>query len=335
MTTKKMYPGVGSKTATACFATALMGLLLQTGALLAQDGVRTLRGLFVAAEVEQNDWFENDAEHLQEAFRKARRAVREKDFDNFDLHGPKPAPDWESTGKAITARFEDADGDDVSVFVFSGHGGKQDETAPGDERPAGGDFKDEVIWFGQEKTEDDRLAKAFEDIEGQKVLVFLSCFSGGLTDGAQDLKALKQTVVIMACGEDTYSHASSFPSGHVHYLFAEGLIDGLSDDGFNGHAQADRNQDQTVTVLEWFTFAQERTRFFVRSLKRDRRVKAEFSQEPEIYPALDEAQDFTLLDYKQGELYHHAWSRQDPLGVDRRGCEDPPFGRSSATTRLV
>lgn len=144
-----------------------------------------------------------------------------------------------------------ADEDDLILFFFSMHGGRKEDIPPLDEPDNMDEF---LIPYQQEKQEnnnilDEELALMFEEIKSKNlVIIFETCFSGGMIDGANDLKKSGR-VVLTSSREDE----SSYPiflrrSWLFPFYFVRGLK-GLADKNFDGY----------ITAEEAFEFAKIRT----------------------------------------------------------------------------
>ena len=139
-----------------------------------------------------------------------------------------------------------ADQDDFVLFYFSMHGGRKNDTLPFDEP----DNLDEFIVSYKQDDEnnhilDDELSLMFDQIQSEKlVIVFETCYSGGMIDGTNDLRRTGR-IVITSTKEDE----SSYPiflikSWLFPYYFLKGLKGG-----------ADKNYDNIITVEEAFEYA--------------------------------------------------------------------------------
>ncbi len=96
------------------------------------------------------------------------------------------------------------------------------------------------------------------------VLVFDSCFSAGMFDGARDPGGTVLThsgnphAILAACEREKHSYA--LPAPAVGSLFTHYLAEGLTLAG--GFANADQNKDSTVTVFELFNYTAPRTTIY-------------------------------------------------------------------------
>ena len=144
-----------------------------------------------------------------------------------------------------------ADEDDLVLFFFSMHGGRKDDVPPLDEPD---DLDEFLIAYKQEKSDnhilDEELALMFEEIKSQNlVIIFETCYSGGMIDGANDLKKTGR-IVITSTKEDE----SSYPIFLIQsWLFPYYLIKGL-------RGKADKNYDGYITAEEAFEYAEIRTK---------------------------------------------------------------------------
>ncbi len=237
------------------------------------------------------------------------------------LSEQRRAPTREELQKSIDGLKTQMTEDDIFVFVYSGHGRKGRADLAGDELGAVGPEIDQpavhrgvpldvgptrcppAALIGQLPPEqlatyqcdeyiavtpdrgqdirDDELAPLFAQLPGTKVLIFNSCFSGGLAaDRPQDLLGTDApaqrggTIVLMACGTNEYSYGSNYSFAHngsqtgpekFHSLFIGALLAGLEQDLQNPNpgranlARADSNANGQVTVEEWFVFAEAQT----------------------------------------------------------------------------
>ena len=96
---------------------------------------------------------------------------------------------------------------DMVLFYFSMHGGRKDDVPPLDEPD---DLDEYVVPFKTESDEsnilDEELAVMFDEINTEKlVIIFETCYSGGMIDGANDLKKSGR-VVITSTREDETSY---------------------------------------------------------------------------------------------------------------------------------
>ena len=137
---------------------------------------------------------------------------------------------------------------DLVLFYFSMHGGKKDDVQPLDEP----DNIDEFIipYKNDEKGDnilDEELTPMFEAINTEKlVIIFESCYSGGMIDGANDLKKTGRIVITSTnVNETSYPYSLFFSKNG--FLFAYYLIKGL--DG-----KADKNNDGFISAEESFEY---------------------------------------------------------------------------------
>jgi hypothetical protein len=175
---------------------------------------------------------------------------------------------------AINETYAGVPATGISLFFYSGHGGKRNaDTDPPADRPpvdeGANDGRDELLALTRDDLlDDDRIGPMFQRVTGRKVLVFNSCFAGGMIDGAADCRGdgrLVPGVFLASSQPDEASWMSGgwLPVPHVHGWFSGGLINGLSA-AAPGRARADGAgggaPDGQVTVREWFTFADAETR---------------------------------------------------------------------------
>jgi len=150
--------------------------------------------------------------------------------------------------------------DDFFLFYYSGHGSfttnESDETVP----PAL-DKSDETLYASGSPHQywDDRARSDFGGYpaDAYKLAVLDSCYSGGFWNGADtgpapqgDLEKVPQTVLLASVPENKKSPASSD--------FTNALIEGATKNSGTGFAPADADMDYTITVQEWFGWAQSR-----------------------------------------------------------------------------
>ena len=137
---------------------------------------------------------------------------------------------------------------DLVLFYFSMHGGKKDDVPPLDEP----DNMDEFIipYKNDKKGEniiDEELTPMFEEIKTEKlVIIFESCYSGGMIDGANDLKKTGR-IVITSTNVNETSYPYSLFFSKKGFLFAYYLIKGL--DG-----RADKNNDGFISAEESYEY---------------------------------------------------------------------------------
>jgi len=177
-------------------------------------------------------------------------------------------PDW--------LNIQGAEQDDLILFYFSMHGGKTDDVFPYDEPD---DIDEFVIPYKQDEKEgnilDEELADMFDNIFSENlIIIFETCYSGGMIDGADDLRKSGR-IIITSAKEDETSYAYYFREG---WLFPYYLNRGLQ-------GRADKNRDGFVTAEEAYRY----TRFpvILRSTIYGYLLyifhKSLFNQHPQIY----------------------------------------------------
>ena len=138
-----------------------------------------------------------------------------------------------------------ADEDDLILFYFSMHGGRTQDVPPLDEP----DGLDEYVVAYDNEILDDELGLIFDKIKSENlVLIFETCYSGGMIDGANDLKKSGR-IVITSSKEDETSYGIFLIKS---WLFPYYLIRGLE-------GKADKNHDGIITAEEVYEFAKIRT----------------------------------------------------------------------------
>jgi hypothetical protein len=248
---------------------------------------------------------------------------------------------------AITETYTGVPADGVALFVYVGHGGKRPQPPggggarddpPADENNAGNDDRDELIFSytrGAGLINDDRLGQLFQGVSGRKVLVFDSCYSGGLVDGTSDFRGegrLVQGIFLLSTRPDQEANYGGFfrwgtQANHTHWLFAGALITGLS--AADGRAAADGlPADGRITVNEWFVFAER----LVRALVAERNARFPQSVARAQNPVLDESRapagaragDVVIFSYTPQEtaLLEHPGPALNPQPENRLQLSD-------------
>jgi len=139
-----------------------------------------------------------------------------------------------------------ADENDLILFYFSMHGGRKEDAPPLDEN----DNLDEFVVSYEDNVEgdhilDDELSIMFDKIQSKNlVIIFETCYSGGMIDGESDLKKTGR-IVITSTKEDETSYPIFLKNS---WLFPFYLIRGL-----NG--KADNNDDGFITAEEVYSYA--------------------------------------------------------------------------------
>jgi hypothetical protein len=318
----------------------------------ARDGTQRVRGLFVSGPPDPH--FDNNVDHLRDVIHDgttafgtnwAARPTVQRDRTQAQLVAD------------IAASSAGADDDDVFVFLFSGHGTK---ARNGDEpqqdmriiRYLGSDhlvcdtpecdegisvqvdvsILDDILGNGA-------IGQALANVRGIKVLIFQSCFSGGIMDrrltrASLDLP-IANSITMSSCSTNQLSSASpARVFGHGHSYFAGSLISGLLNVDPVGDAgpppagvvaaEPRPNAPGQVTVRNWFDFAAGQVAQIVASPK----VVPE-AQSPQLDDSFaapgHKAQNIIAFRYNQGTISAHA--HVDPPGdtpeppIPECGCD--------------
>ncbi|MDZ4278073.1 MAG: flexitail domain-containing putative surface protein, partial [Dehalococcoidia bacterium] len=165
--------------------------------------------------------------------------------------------------KCVSDWFANADDDDVSLLLYTGHGGTRPDQN-GDEP----DGVDEVFSFAGRRgnnsnfVRDDTVRDAMLGMPGKgpKILVADSCQSHGMLDGAADpgqkggeVNTNRIVLTASSLGEPTMAGGGL---GHSHHRFTGFLIAGLSGAASGDAPRADFDPvDGVVTVHELFSYA--------------------------------------------------------------------------------
>ena len=136
--------------------------------------------------------------------------------------------------------------EDIVIFFFSMHGSKIEDQEPYDEPDNYDEFL--VPYDYENKTNyilDDELNEKFSSLELKNLLlIFETCYSGGMIDGTYDLP---QSGRIIITSSDT--NESSWPMYlRTRWLFPNFLFKGLS-------GPADQNNDMIITAEEAYYYA--------------------------------------------------------------------------------
>ncbi len=140
--------------------------------------------------------------------------------------------------------------DDMVLFFFSMHGNRTEDVPPLDEP----DNLDETIMAYDKENNyceilDDELMLMFEEIKSENmVIIFETCFSGGMIDGTSDLKKSGR-IIITSAKENETSFGLFLLRGWVFPHFLNKGLKGL----------ADQNSDGYITAEEAFRYAEMRT----------------------------------------------------------------------------
>lgn len=236
----------------------LIGLLFLFNPTSAGQGAVTFRGLFISGPGAGANIFWQDIDHL------GRSLIADPNWSLIVL-----ANNVTMLGlvQLINRTFATADSNDISVLVYSGHGGFQVDGAIIDEMvPPALDSYDEYLASAANILDDDfgvggLVGAALNDLEGHVITIFDSCYSGGMKAGTADLPIIN-SAFMSASQENQFSNYSrrAWPFGHPHSWFIGSLISGLTQDPARpGIAWADSNGDGFVTLIEWWDFANPKT----------------------------------------------------------------------------
>jgi hypothetical protein len=138
--------------------------------------------------------------------------------------------------------------DDLVLFYFSMHGGKIGDVPPLDELDNLDEF---IVPYKLEDGSDDNildeeLALMFDAIETEKlVIIFESCYSGGMIDGFNDLKK-NGRIVITSTDVNETSYPFSLFFSRNGFLFGYYVVKSFSGDGdmnFDGYISAEEVYD--------------------------------------------------------------------------------------------
>jgi hypothetical protein len=213
-----------------------------------------------------------NAEHLKEVLSKG------TDWNENNIRVEQAKPTSAELKRQVNTSCGANNANDMCLFFYAGHGLKikdndGDDNNTGDMIVPGTPCRqtadlpcDETIEPQGQTIRDDGLPDVFKDIKGSLILVFDSCFSGGLDDGTKDLiraTGTQKIIFLAACSTNQFSMASrSWPNGavqkkHGHGIFSGGLVEGLADSRAGaGPANADSSAAKgEVTVTEWFEYA--------------------------------------------------------------------------------
>jgi hypothetical protein len=144
------------------------------------------------------------------------------------------------------------DQDDIILFLFQMHGQPLREDRPPVDEPDG---RDEVFhpwdtewggWFQNTYIVDDALANKIETLKSKNIIIiFQTCYSGGMIDGTSDLGKSGRVVLTSSSSKEMSVNLPSKMQGVFTYYLTKGLR------GF-----ADMNKDHCVSVEEAFRYAE-------------------------------------------------------------------------------
>jgi len=140
--------------------------------------------------------------------------------------------------------------DDLILFFFCMHGNRIEDVPPYDEPD---NMDESIIVYDQEtfftNIIDDELGLMFDEIKcNNMVMIFETCYSGGMIDGTSDLKKSGRIILTSAKEDET-----SFG----RFLFRGWLFPYFLNLGLRGWA--DKNRDRHITAEETFAYAYKRT----------------------------------------------------------------------------
>lgn len=179
---------------------------------------------------------------------------------------------------------------DIVIFFFSMHGNKIEDQPPYDEP----DNYDEYLvpYDYDNKTNiilDEELNEKINSIECKNlVLIFETCYSGGMIDGSSDLSHSGR-IIITSCD----ANESSWPMQlRNRWLFPNFFFKGLS-------GPADLNDDMTISFEEAFKYAEpltiKRSKIFAFAYSFIPFIPHEFfPQHPQIYDGWPTSEDNNL-----------------------------------------
>ena len=173
----------------------------------------------------------------------------------------------------------DISDEDIIIFYFSMHGGRIEDEQPYDEAD---DYDEFLIPYDFENKSnyilDEELNDKFNSLDFKNlVLIFETCYSGGMIDGANDLSQSGR-IIITSCD----ANESSWPMYlRTRWLFPNFLFQGLS-------GPADLNEDKAITAEEAYKYAEiptiRRSTFFAFIYSFIPLIPHEFvPQHPQIY----------------------------------------------------
>jgi len=174
--------------------------------------------------------------------------------------------------------------DDLVLFYFSMHGDYKDDVPPLDEP----DNKDEfIIPYRKEGSDevilDEELTQMFEELQTEKLVVIIeSCYSGGMLDGANDLKKTGRIVITSTDVNETSYPLNLFFSKRGGYMLIHYFMKGL-------RGRADKNNDGYVSVEEAHQYAKyytiKRSTIYAYILLIFHKTLKNHIQHPQIYDA--------------------------------------------------
>lgn len=140
--------------------------------------------------------------------------------------------------------------EDIVLFYFSMHGGRFNDVNPIDEPDGLDEF---IIPFRENENEDkildDELNLMFEKINSENiVIIFETCYSGGMIDGTKDLKKSGR-IIMTSTKEDETSYGFFLKESWVFPYYLMKALRG----------KADKNFDSFISAEEAFEFAKVKT----------------------------------------------------------------------------
>ncbi len=171
--------------------------------------------------------------------------------------------------------------DHLVIFYFSMHGVKKDDVPPFDEPDNSDEY---IVPYKQDERDsnilDEELTPMFEAIKTEKlVIIFESCYSGGMIDGCYDIKKTGRIIITSTnVNETSYSYSLFFSKNG--YLLIHYLIKGLE-------GKADKNNDGYVSVEEAYEYVKiytiKRSTIFANFLFIFHKTLLNHIQHPQIY----------------------------------------------------
>jgi hypothetical protein len=180
--------------------------------------------------------------------------------------------------------------DDLVLFYFSMHGGKIVDVPPLDEPDNVDEF---MIPYKHDDENDDNildeeLTPMFDAIKTEKLVIIIeSCYSGGMIDGANDLKKTGRIVITSTnVNETSYPYSLFFSKNG--FLFAYYLIKGLG-------GKADKNNDGFISAEESYeytkTYTVKRSTIYALLLFIFHKTLLNHIQHPQIYDGWPSEED--------------------------------------------
>jgi hypothetical protein len=143
------------------------------------------------------------------------------------------------------------DENDLVLFYFSTHGAQKEDIAPFDEEDGLDEF---IMIYKNEEQEyehilDDELSLLFNQIVSKNLLIiFETCHSGGMIDGANDLISDNRIIITSSDADESSYPFFSKDSWLFPYYFLKGL-----------RGDADLDSDGYITAEEAFEYSRDLT----------------------------------------------------------------------------